>query len=96
MLEAQVNLATERATVRALSGPGLTDRLRRAISQAGYEPRPIETDAGGADRERARREEEMRALRFRLIVAAIFDGADLRGRNGRTSHSRAFITGRWA
>jgi hypothetical protein len=29
-----------------------------------------------------RREEEMRALRFRLIVAAILT-ADLRGRNGR-------------
>ena len=29
VLEAKVNLATERATVRALAGPGLTDRLRR-------------------------------------------------------------------
>ncbi|MBG0795538.1 heavy metal translocating P-type ATPase [Methylocystis sp. H62] len=70
VMEAKVNLATERATVRALAGPGLTDRLRRAISQAGYEPRAIESDSGGADRERMRREEEMRALRFRLIVAA--------------------------
>ena len=54
VIEANVNLATERATVRALAGPGLTDRLRRAISQAGYEPRAIETDSGGADRERLR------------------------------------------
>jgi len=72
VLEATVNLATERASVRALSGPGLTDRLRRAISAAGYEPRRIETDAGASDRERARRDEEMRALRFRLITAAVF------------------------
>ncbi len=61
VMEAKVNLATERATVRALAGAGLTDR---------YEPRAIETDSGGADRERLRREEEMRALRFRLIFAA--------------------------
>lgn len=71
VLEASVNLATERASVRALSGPGLTDRLRRAITEAGYEPRRIETDAGGADRERARREEEMTQLRTRLILSAV-------------------------
>ena len=70
VIEASVNLATERASVRALSGPGLVDRLRRAITEAGYEPRKIENDAGGADRERARREEEMKQLRFRLIVSA--------------------------
>ncbi|MEK4033290.1 heavy metal translocating P-type ATPase [Methylocystis sp. IM3] len=72
VLSASVNLATERASVRALSGPGLADRLRRAVSEAGYEPRKIEADAGGADRERARREEEMRRLRFNLIVSAVF------------------------
>jgi len=71
VLEAKVNLATERASVRALAGPGLTDRLRRAIAGAGYEPRAIETDSAGADRERMRREEEMRSLRFRLVVAAV-------------------------
>jgi P-type Cu+ transporter len=72
VLEASVNLATERASVRALSGPGLTERLRRAISQAGYEPRRIETDAGATDRERARRETEMKTLRFNLILSATF------------------------
>ncbi|MGJ0507253.1 MAG: heavy metal translocating P-type ATPase [Methylocystis sp.] len=70
VLEASVNLATERASVRALSGPGLVDRLRRAITDAGYEPRKIESDAGGADRERARREEEMKRLRVTLILSA--------------------------
>lgn len=71
VLEANVNLATERASVRALSGPGLGDRLRRAISAAGYEPRRIETDAGATDRERARREAEMKTLRFNLILSAL-------------------------
>ena len=71
VLSAIVTLAAERASVRALSGPGLGDRLRRAITEAGYEPRRIETDAGATDRERARREEEMRHLRRNLIVAAL-------------------------
>jgi Cu+-exporting ATPase len=72
VLEASVNLATERASVRALSGPGLADRLRKAVSAAGYEPRRIETDAGAADRERARRDSEMATLRFNLILSALF------------------------
>jgi Cu+-exporting ATPase len=71
VIEATVNLATERATVRALSGPGLADRLRKAISGAGYEPRRIETDSGTADRERARRDEELRSLRARLVIAVV-------------------------
>jgi Cu+-exporting ATPase len=72
VLDAQVNLATERASVRALAGPGLSDRLRRAITAAGYEARALETDAGATDRERARREAEMATLRFNLILAAVF------------------------
>ncbi len=87
VIEASVNLATERASVRALSGPGLVDRLRRAITEAGYEPRKIENDAGGADRERARREEEMKQLRFRLIVSAALTAPDLHSGNGRPSDS---------
>ena len=70
VLDAQVNLATERATVRALAGPALVDQLRHAIAGAGYEPRRIESDAGAPDRERARREEELSALRVRLTAAA--------------------------
>ena len=69
-VEATVNLATERASVRALSGPGLSERLRKAIVEAGYEPRNIETDAGAGDRERARRAEEMQTLQRRLLIAA--------------------------
>lgn len=70
VIEATVNLATERASIRALSGPGLSDRLRKAIIEAGYEPQNIETDAGAGDRERARRAEEMQTLQRRLLIAA--------------------------
>ena len=69
VIEATVNLATERAHVRALAGPGLTDRLRKAIVDAGYEPRRIDADAGAADRERARRVQELATQRRRMIIA---------------------------
>lgn len=70
VIEATVNLATERARVRALAGPGLTDRLRKAIVDADYEPRRIDADAGAADRERARRASELATQWRRMIVAA--------------------------
>lgn len=68
VIEASVNLATERAHIRALSGPGLIDRLRKAIVDAGYEPRRI--DAGSGDHERARRAQELATQWRRMIVAA--------------------------
>jgi Cu+-exporting ATPase len=70
VLEATVNLATEKACVRALAGPELLPRLRRAVSEAGYEPRVSDQGAGAADRERAQREAEMRSLAVRLGLAA--------------------------
>jgi P-type Cu+ transporter len=71
VLEAGVNLASERASVRALSGPGLMERLRRAVMQAGYEPRQIEKGRAAGDRESVAREEEMRDLLRRLTLAAL-------------------------
>jgi Cu+-exporting ATPase len=70
VLEATVNLAAEKASVRALAGPELLPNLRRAVSEAGYEPRTLDAGAGAADRERARRQEEMRSLGVRLALAA--------------------------
>jgi Cu+-exporting ATPase len=70
VMEASVNLATERASVRALSDPELMDRLRRAIADAGYEPRQIDKGPAAADREQTAREEEMRHLSRRLSLAA--------------------------
>jgi len=66
VLEASVNLATERATVRALKGPQLIGNLRHAVTEAGYEP-ITEASAPASDL----REEESRAMSQRLILAAI-------------------------
>jgi len=71
VLEANVNLASERASVRALSGPDLVGRLHRAATQAGYEPRQIGKGPAAADRERVAREEETRSLSRRLTLAAL-------------------------
>ncbi len=71
VLEANVNLATERASVRALAGPELMNNLHRAATEAGYAPRRIETGAGAADRERTARELETRALSHKLTLAAL-------------------------
>jgi len=52
VIDASVNLATETARVTAAAGdPALTARLRRAVRDAGYEPRAVETD-DDPDRER--------------------------------------------
>ncbi|MGC4396880.1 heavy metal translocating P-type ATPase [Hydrogenophaga sp. T2] len=45
VIDASVNLATETARVTAAAGdPALAARLRRAVRDAGYEPRAVETD----------------------------------------------------
>jgi copper ion binding protein len=71
VVEANVNLAPERAKVRALGAPKIMGALRRAVFEAGYEPRQIDADMGAADRERATREAEMRALSRKLMFAAV-------------------------
>jgi Cu+-exporting ATPase len=70
VIEANVNLATERARVRALGGADIAAALRRAVSEAGYEPREITRDNLAADRQSAARDAETQALRKRLILAA--------------------------
>ena len=67
VITANVNLATERASVRALKGPQTLDSLRRAIIEAGYEPR--ELAAKSTDRDA--RAEEAQALSKKLIAAAV-------------------------
>ena len=79
VLEAGVNLATERATVRTVPGVPTAD-LRRAIEGAGYAApsaslRTCLEDGGdragpSRDAERDARERERRALRRRLVTAA--------------------------
>ena len=67
VITANVNLATERASVRALKGPQTLDSLRRAIIEDGYEPR--ELAAKSTDRDV--RAEEAQALSKKLIAAAV-------------------------
>ncbi len=73
VLEANVNLATERATVRGLEGVATRELLTRAVRDAGYDVAAPEAD-GGSDRHAAaaeRRDAETQALRRDLIFAAL-------------------------
>ena len=44
VIDSQVNLAAERATIKALSNPSLRSNLTKAIIDAGYTPHPFEHD----------------------------------------------------
>jgi Cu+-exporting ATPase len=72
VLEATVNLATERAGVRHLAGVVSTTDLEAAIEQAGYKSRRLSAETATAgDQDADRRESEARALRRALLVASI-------------------------
>jgi Cu+-exporting ATPase len=70
VLEANVNLATERAAVRFAPATLSTDDIARAIKATGYEPRPLEGDDSAA-REQAVRDDHRRAMRRDLIISAV-------------------------
>ncbi len=73
VLEAAVNLATERARVRYVAGVVSTADLEAAVQQAGYKARRVSDVAGvSGDQEAERREGESRELRRALLIAAIF------------------------
>ncbi|PDT10216.1 heavy metal translocating P-type ATPase [Rhizobium sp. M1] len=69
VVDASVNLATEKATVRYAAGVASIRALEDAIRTAGYEPKPASQphDAAGLDR----RDVEMRSLAVRLGLSAI-------------------------
>jgi Cu+-exporting ATPase len=69
VLDASVNLASERASVTALVTTPVGD-LRRAIRDAGYEPLEV-TGAAAEDYERQARQRELRTLRRKLIVGTL-------------------------
>ncbi len=73
VVEASVNLATERATVRHLAGVVATGTLQAAVSKAGYEASPIALEAAGAreDREREARARELRSLGRATLLSAV-------------------------
>ncbi|QNK69165.1 heavy metal translocating P-type ATPase [Variovorax sp. PAMC26660] len=71
VLEANVNLATERARVRFLAGVVSTADLEAAVERAGYKSRRLSAETPNADdQDTERRESEARALRRSLIIAA--------------------------
>ncbi|MBB3018466.1 Cu+-exporting ATPase [Microvirga lupini] len=71
VLEASVNLATERASIRYLGGADMLSRLIGAVEQTGYGAEALRQDNDQSDRERAAREAEISGLRRSLTVAAL-------------------------
>ena len=72
VLEASVNLTTEKASVTHLPEIVTAARIGEAIEAAGYEARPIESEQAGEDRERAARAAEIASLQRDVTVAAAF------------------------
>ena len=71
VLEADVNLATERASVRYVPGAVELADLEAAVRAAGYDVLEVEKGRDPADAEREARDRERRTLRRRLTVAAL-------------------------
>ena len=72
VLEATVNLATERARVRHLAGVVSTADLEAAVAHAGYKSRRLAAaTAVAGDQDAERRESEARALRRALLISSI-------------------------
>ncbi|HEU4741291.1 MAG TPA: heavy metal translocating P-type ATPase [Meiothermus sp.] len=72
VLEAMVNLATERATVKYLPASTSPGHLKRAVREAGYGILEIGAGQDRADVEQEAREKEVRALRGSFLFAAAF------------------------
>ena len=69
VLDANVNLATERASVTYLPGLLSPADLNSAVTAAGYEVRAADASGARVDRERQAREAEVRALRRDVLLA---------------------------
>jgi P-type Cu+ transporter len=72
VLEANVNLATERATVKLIPAQAGAAHLKRAIREAGYDVIETQANESQDDAERKAREQEISSLRFNVILAATF------------------------
>lgn len=70
VLSAEVNLATERATVRVADG-AITPALAAAVATAGYEAKPLDEGRSDDGDAAARREAEQTALFRAVVVAAL-------------------------
>ncbi|HUT15058.1 MAG TPA: heavy metal translocating P-type ATPase, partial [Anaerolineae bacterium] len=72
VIKANVNLATERASVEFITGAVGLEDLRRAVSEAGYEV--LDTAEEEADAEIDEAERKMQGARFRMRMAWVFTG----------------------
>jgi len=66
VLDASVNLATEKAWMRYVPAATDIDDLMRVISEAGYQPRKLDDDS---DQEEAARAQSLKALRHDVILS---------------------------
>jgi Cu+-exporting ATPase len=71
VLEAQVNLATERATVEYVPTLVTVETLRQTVKDAGYQPLLSQDTPSQADRERQARALEMRTLQRKFVVSLL-------------------------
>lgn len=63
VIEAQVNLATERATIKVLSDPKSQQRINEAIIDAGYTPHLVQHDREEQDQKLNRQAQEASDLK---------------------------------
>ncbi|RDI57214.1 heavy metal translocating P-type ATPase [Microvirga subterranea] len=71
VVDAAVNLATERATVRLFGSSEAVGRLVAAVEATGYEAEEVRVGVDRTDEERAAREAEIASLRTSLALAAV-------------------------
>ncbi|GBF04425.1 heavy metal translocating P-type ATPase [Deinococcus aerius] len=72
VLDASVNLATERATVRYLPSSVSAGQLKAAVKGAGYEVLEAQAGRDRTDLEREAREQEIHGLRRAVTFSAVF------------------------
>lgn len=70
VIEAHVNLATERATIKVLSDHKLHNKILKAIIEAGYTPHLFQHDKEEQDQKLNRQTQEASDLKKRLMLAA--------------------------
>ncbi len=70
--EASVNLATEKARVVYNPAEVRLSEIKQAIIKAGYKPLEAEDGDRRVDQEKLRRQKELKDLRVRLAISAIF------------------------
>ena len=75
VLEASVNLATERAKVRYLPAMTDADALAATVADAGYEAHPVGDAAEAAESEADKRRANLRAMGRDVTLAAVFGAA---------------------